>query len=205
MVLLWLLECKGVISIWRIRMIFWSYRIGDPSVLTSQKSAQLLIQSTNVCSMKFVRKSFLCGELHVNLDHILELQEHWRSFNLDITGKHCLGFSFEFSAPLPAWRDLFSASRNFCGERYQPGCTEIFWPAEGTGQPVTIFKKLKNSSSPLPRKKTWVHKDLSTGPSAILEHPWPSGLRHRSQITIGPVQRPFSYTKSTRVFFRFLK
>jgi hypothetical protein len=66
MVLLRLLQCKAVISIWRIRMIFWSYRIGDPSVLTSQKSAQLLIQSTNVCSMKFVRKSFLCGELHVN-------------------------------------------------------------------------------------------------------------------------------------------
>ncbi len=165
MVLLWLLQCEAVISIWRIRMIFWSYRIGDhPSVLTSQKSAQLLIQSTNVCSMRFVRKSFLCGELHVNLDHhILELQDHWRSFNLDIIGKHCLDFSFVFSAPLPAWRDLFSASRIiFCGERYQPGCTGIFWPAEGTSQPVTIFKKRKNPSSPLHEgkrlefEKTWV-------------------------------------------------
>jgi len=105
MVLLWLLQFKAChFYIWRIQMIFWSYRIGDPSVLTSQKSAQLLIQSTNVCSMKFVRKSFLRGELHVNLDHILELQDRRRSFNLDITRKHCLGFSFVFSAPLPAWR-----------------------------------------------------------------------------------------------------
>jgi len=89
-------------------MIFWSYRIGDPSVLTSQKSAQLLIQSTNVCSMKFVRKSFLRRELHVNLDHILELQDRRRSFNLDITRKHCLGFSFVFLAPFTCLKGLYS-------------------------------------------------------------------------------------------------
>jgi len=35
--------------------------------------------------------------------------------------KHCLDFSFVFSAPLPAWRNLFSASGIFCYERYQPG------------------------------------------------------------------------------------
>jgi hypothetical protein len=28
-----------------------------------------------------------------------------------------------------------------CGRRYQPGCTGIFSPAEGTTQPVTISKK----------------------------------------------------------------
>ncbi len=41
--------------------------------------------------------------------------------------KYCLNFSFVFSAPLPAWRNLFSASGIFCGGKYQPGCTGIFW------------------------------------------------------------------------------
>jgi hypothetical protein len=36
------------------------------------------------------------------------------------TVKHCLEFSFVFSAPLPAGRNLFSASGIFCGGRYQP-------------------------------------------------------------------------------------
>ncbi len=71
--------------------------------------------------------------------------------------KHCLDFSFVFSAPLPAWENLFSASGIFCGGRYhQPGCTGIFWPAEGTNQPITISKKWKNLSSALCRKSTWV-------------------------------------------------
>jgi hypothetical protein len=39
--------------------------------------------------------------------------------------KHCLGFSFVFSAPLPAWRNLFSLRGIFCGGRYQLGCTGI--------------------------------------------------------------------------------
>jgi hypothetical protein len=51
---------------------------------------------------------------------------------------------------------LRSASRIFCGGRYQPGSTKIFWLAEGTSQPVTISKKWKNPSSDLHRKRTWV-------------------------------------------------
>jgi hypothetical protein len=65
--------------------------------------------------------------------------------------KHCLDFSYVFSAPLPAWRNLSSASG-----RYQPSCTRIFWPAEGTSQPVTISKNWKNLSSALRRKKSSV-------------------------------------------------
>ncbi len=105
--------------------------------------------------------------------------------------KHCLDFSFVFSSPLLAWRNLFSASGIFCVGRYQPGCTGIFWPAEGTSQTVTISKKVKKSELCF----TW-DKDLSTGPSMI----WdlflrPTDLGHRSQITEGPVLlRPFSYT-----------
>ncbi len=58
---------------------------------------------------------------------------------------------------LACWRKLYSASGIFCGGRYQPCCTGIFWPAEGTSQPVTISKKWKNPSSTLRRKRTWVH------------------------------------------------
>jgi hypothetical protein len=93
--------------------------------------------------------------------------------------KHCQNFSFVFSAPLPAWRNLFSASGIFCGGRYQP--SGIFRPAEGTSQPVTISKKWKNPSSPSHR---------STGPSVN----WDVCPRNRSKITEGPVLRPFSYT-----------
>ncbi len=57
--------------------------------------------------------------------------------------KHCLDFSFVFSALLHAWRNLFSASG-------------IFWWEEGTSQPITISKKWKNSSSALHRKRIWV-------------------------------------------------
>jgi len=40
--------------------------------------------------------------------------------------------------------------------RYQPGCSGIFWRAEGTSQPVTISTMWKNPSSALQRKRTWV-------------------------------------------------
>jgi hypothetical protein len=70
--------------------------------------------------------------------------------------KHCQNFSFVFSAPLPASRNLFSESGIFCGGRYQPDCTGIFWPAEGTSQPVTISKKWKNPSSALHRRRARV-------------------------------------------------
>ncbi len=70
--------------------------------------------------------------------------------------KQCLDFSFVFSAPLPAWRNLFSESGIFCGGRYQPGSTGIFWPAEPTSQPVIISKKWKKFSSALHRESTWV-------------------------------------------------
>ncbi len=62
--------------------------------------------------------------------------------------KQCLDFSFVFSAPSPARRNLFSASGIFCGRRYQPGSTGIFWPAESTRQPVIISKKWKLSKGP---------------------------------------------------------
>jgi hypothetical protein len=48
-----------------------------------------------------------------------------------------------FSAPLYVWRNLYSASGILCSGRYPPGSTGIFWPAEGTSQPVTISKKWK--------------------------------------------------------------
>ncbi len=48
-----------------------------------------------------------------------------------------------------------------CG-RYQPGSIGIFWPAEGTSQNVTISKKWKNPSFPLPRKRTWVQALLAS-------------------------------------------
>jgi len=38
-----------------------------------------------------------------------------------MTLKHCLDFSFVFSAPLSVWRNLFSARGIFCGGRYQQG------------------------------------------------------------------------------------
>jgi hypothetical protein len=42
----------------------------------------------------------------------------------------------------------------------------------------------------------YVGKNLSTGPSVIFNvFPGPTGLGHRSQITEGPVLRPFFYTK----------
>jgi hypothetical protein len=65
-------------------------------------------------------------------------------------------FPFYFQLPLPAWRNLFSASWIFCGGRYQPGCIGIFWPAEGTSQPVAASKKWNNPSSTLRSKRTWV-------------------------------------------------
>jgi len=74
-----------------------------------------------------------------------------------------------FSAPLPAWRNLFSATGIFCSGRYQPGYTRIFWLAEGTSQLVTISKKWKNPSSALRTKRTWaVILDLFSPPTQAL-------------------------------------
>ncbi len=75
---------------------------------------------------------------------------------LSLHGKHCLDFSFVFSALLNAWRNLFSASKIFCRGRYQPSYTRNFYWVEGTSQPFTISKKWKNPSSALPRKRTWI-------------------------------------------------
>jgi hypothetical protein len=80
--------------------------------------------------------------------------------------KHCLDFSFVFSAPLSAWRNLLSASGIFCGgrhqlARHQLGCTGIFWPVEGTSQPVTLLKSKKNPSSALRRRRALCTKALS--------------------------------------------
>jgi hypothetical protein len=55
--------------------------------------------------------------------------------------KHCLNFSFVFSAPLPALRNLFSAMGIFCSGRYQPG---LYWDllisGRLPGQRITISK-----------------------------------------------------------------
>ncbi len=59
-------------------------------------------------------------------------------------------------------------------------------------QPFTISKKWKNPSSALRRRRTGVQ----ALPAIFDLFPWPTGLRHRSQITEGPVLGPFSYTKS---------
>jgi hypothetical protein len=56
--------------------------------------------------------------------------------------KHCLDFSFVFSSPLPAWRNLFSASGIFCGGRWYPSCTGILWPA--AYQPKALGTGLKS-------------------------------------------------------------
>ncbi len=69
---------------------------------------------------------------------------------------HRLDFSSVVSVPLPAWRNLFSTSRIFCRGSFQPSCTGIAWPAEGTSQPLTISKKWKNPSSAWRRKRSWV-------------------------------------------------
>jgi hypothetical protein len=91
--------------------------------------------------------------------------------------KHCLDFSFVFSAPLPAWRNLFSASGIICGGRYQPGCTGILWPAEGTSQAVlgshdqrkvpaslSLFLEIEKIPDQLCLTE---ENDLSTDPSPI--------------------------------------
>jgi len=70
-------------------------------------------------------------------------------------------FHLYFSAPLPAWRNLFSATGIFCDGRYQPGCTGIFWLAEGT---CHYFLKVKKSQLCFTWKRTWV-----TCPSVIFD------------------------------------
>jgi hypothetical protein len=101
--------------------------------------------------------------------------------------KHCLDFSFVFSAPLLAWRNLFSASGIFCDLRYQSGCAGFFWPVEGTSQPVTNFFKWKNLSSALHRKRTWVQAPFCDFRHVPLAYWRQSGTDLKSL-------RPFSYT-----------
>ncbi len=80
------------------------------------------------------------------------------------------------------WRDLFWASRIFCGWRYQPGSTGIFWPADGTSQPVTISEKWKAPS---------FERDPRTGPSVIFDlfprlTGWGRYLKSRKGLYSGP-------------------
>jgi hypothetical protein len=98
--------------------------------------------------------------------------------------KHCLDFSFVFSAPLPVWRNLFSATGIFWGGRYQP--------VLGSSDQRTVlanlllFLKSKKISALL-----YLGKGPGTGPSMIFDmFPWPTGLGHRSQITEGPSAIP---------------
>ncbi len=82
-------------------------------------------------------------------------REH-RQSKLPVHVNHCLDFPSYFELPYLPGKNLFSASRIFYGGWYQPGCTGIFWPAQGTSQPVTISKTWKNPSSVLRRKRTWL-------------------------------------------------
>ncbi len=59
---------------------------------------------------------------------------------LTVNVKHCLDFSFVFSAPLPAWISVFS-KWDLLRWRYQPGCTGIFRPAEGTRKTLLYLGK----------------------------------------------------------------
>jgi hypothetical protein len=74
---------------------------------------------------------------------------------------------------------------------------------EGTSQPVTIFKKLKNPSSPFRKEKDLRVQALWRFLTCFFGLPASTRLGHRSQITIGPVLRPFSYTKSTWISLGF--
>ncbi len=76
------------------------------------------------------------------------------------------------------------------------GCTRIFWPAEGTSQPVTISKKWKNPTSTLLRKRTWVQARqwFLTCSLGLLA----SGTDLKSQ----EVLRPFSCTSFINLRFR---
>ncbi len=69
--------------------------------------------------------------------------------------KHCLDFSFVFSAPLTAWRNLFSATRDL--PRWK---VPIRLYQQKVPQPACHFfsKKWKNLSSALRKKRTWVQE-----------------------------------------------
>jgi len=113
-----------------------------------------------------------------------------RSLGVTLHVKQCLDFSFVFSAPLPAWRNLFSASRIICCGRYQLGYIGIFWPEEGTSQLVTISKRSKNPRSTLLRK----------GPEYIPFRDFrPVSWVYRSGAKISNHRRPFSYIEKPNV------
>ncbi len=120
-----------------------------------------------------------------------------------ISVKHCQDFFFVFSAPLPTClkKPVFSKLDLLRG-RYQPDCTGIFWPDEGTSQPVLgSFDQMKVPASlPVTISKKWKNPRFYVGkwpeyrPFRDLRPTWPTGgLGHRSQIVEGPVLRNFSY------------
>jgi hypothetical protein len=84
--------------------------------------------------------------------HGLELVNLVVDFHMFV--KHCLDFSFVFSAPLPAWRNLISLRGIFCGGRYQ------------LKVPASLSLCLKSEKTPA---LLHLRKDLSTGPSSILK------------------------------------
>jgi hypothetical protein len=98
--------------------------------------------------------------------------------------KHCLDFSYVFSAPLP---------EETCFQ--QAGSSAV----EGTSRAVlesSDQRMVPASLSLFLKSENLPEKDPSTGPSMIF-HLFPrlTGLGHTSQITEGPVLRPFSYTE----------
>ncbi len=147
----------------------------------------------------------------MKLIRILVLELSWESV------KQCWNFSFEFSAPLPAWRSLFSASRIFCCGRYQPGCTGI---SDQSKVPPSLSLFLKSEKFPvslyigkgpeyrrfcslgLPTSGTDFksRKSMYSGPYVIFGlFSGPTGLGHRSQITKGP--SPIQKSPNTPMLF----
>ncbi len=91
-------------------------------------------------------------------------QVHYQLLYVFQGRKALRGFFLRIFSSLTCLKKMFSASGIFCGGRYQPGCTGIFWPAQGTSQPVTISKKWKKSQLCFSQEK-----DLSRGPPTPIE------------------------------------
>ncbi len=116
---------------------------------------------------------------HLNMS-VLTVHQCWAV--LDFCIKHCLDFSFVF---LPE-ETCFQQAGSFAVEGTSRAVPRIFWPAEGTSQPVTVSKKWKNPSSLFVYEMTGVHRPFRDF------RPVPLAYRPRAQI---------SNTKS--LWFRF--
>jgi hypothetical protein len=103
--------------------------------------------------------------------------------------KHCLDFSFVFSAPLPEETCFQQA-----GSSAVKGTSKaVLGSSDQRKVPASLSLFLKSEKIP-------ALLYIGNGPeyrpfSDFRPVPQPTGFGHRSQITEGPVLRPFSYTK----------